>query len=246
MTFPVYIGIGSLRIHPHILFESLAYATAFRLLIKRVRKDSITPSQRTSVIVGGMIGALIGAKMLVWLQHIDLIWQNQQQLLLLLLQGKTVVGALLGGLIGVEITKKILGIHQSTGDVFVFPLTVGTAIGRIGCFLTGLSDRTYGIATTLPWGVDFGDGVPRHPTQLYEILFLLLLIIFLSWRSRFQYENGELFKFYLISYFAFRFLIDFIKPDFHPFLGLSAIQIACLLTILYYRRSIPQMVQLKN
>ncbi len=246
LTFPVYIGIGSLRIHPHILFESLAYATAFRLLIKRVRKDSITPSQRTSVIVGGMIGALIGAKMLVWLQHIDLIWQNQQQLLLLLLQGKTVVGALLGGLIGVEITKKILGIHQSTGDVFVFPLTVGTAIGRIGCFLTGLSDRTYGIATTLPWGVDFGDGVPRHPTQLYEILFLLLLIIFLSWRSRFQYENGELFKFYLISYFAFRFLIDFIKPDFHPFLGLSAIQIACLLTILYYRRSIPQMVQLKN
>ncbi|BAY64290.1 prolipoprotein diacylglyceryl transferase [Calothrix brevissima NIES-22] len=243
LTFPVYIGIGSLRIHPHILFESLAYATAFRLLIKRVRKDSITPSQRTSVIVGGMIGALIGAKMLVWLQHIDLIWQNQQQLLLLLLQGKTVVGALLGGLIGVEITKKIIGIHQSTGDVFVFPLILGTAIGRIGCFLTGLSDRTYGIATTLPWGVDFGDGVPRHPTQLYEILFLLLLIIFLRWRSRFQYENGELFKFYLISYFAFRFLIDFIKPDFHPFLGLSAIQIACLLTILYYRRSILQMFQ---
>ncbi|MBD2357084.1 prolipoprotein diacylglyceryl transferase [Tolypothrix sp. FACHB-123] len=246
MTFPVYIGIGSLRIHPHILFESLAYATAFRLLIKRVRKDSITPSQRTSVIVGGMIGALIGAKMLVWLQHIDLIWQNQQQLLLLLLQGKTVVGALLGGLIGVEITKKILGIHQSTGDVFVFPLILGTAIGRIGCFLTGLSDRTYGIATTLPWGVDFGDGVLRHPTQLYEILFLLLLIIFLSWRSRFQYENGELFKFYLISYFGFRLLIDFIKPDFHPFFGLSAIQFACLLTILYYRRSIPQMIQLKN
>ncbi|MBD2204798.1 prolipoprotein diacylglyceryl transferase [Calothrix sp. FACHB-1219] len=243
MTFPVYIGIGSLRIHPHILFESLAYATAFRLLIRRVRKDSITPSQRTSVIVGGLIGALIGAKMLVWLQHIDLIWQNQQQLLLLLLQGKTVVGALLGGLIGVEITKKILGIHQSTGDVFVFPLIVGTGIGRIGCFLTGLSDRTYGIATTLPWGVDFGDGVPRHPTQLYEILFLLLLIIFLSWRSRFQYENGELFKFYLISYFGFRFLIDFIKPDFHPFLGLSAIQITCLLTILYYHRSISQMFQ---
>lgn len=241
LTFPVYIGIGSLRIHPHILFESLAYATAFRLLIRRVRKDSITPSQRTSVIVGGMIGALIGAKILVWLQHIDLIWQNQQQLLLLLLQGKTVVGALLGGLIGVEITKKILGIHQSTGDVFVFPLIVGTAIGRIGCFLTGLSDRTYGIATTLPWGVDFGDGVPRHPTQLYEIIFLLFLIIFLRWRSRFQYENGELFKFYLISYFGFRFLIDFIKPDFHPLLGLSAIQITCLLTILYYRRSIFKM-----
>jgi phosphatidylglycerol---prolipoprotein diacylglyceryl transferase len=246
LNFPVYIGLGSLQIHPHLLFESLAYTTAFRLLLRRVRKDSITPSQRTSVIVGGMVGALIGAKMLVLLQHIDLIWQNQQQLILLLLQGKTVVGALLGGLIGVETTKKIIGITQSTGDVFVYPLIWGTAIGRIGCFLTGLSDRTYGIATNLPWGIDFGDGIVRHPTQLYEILFLILLTLFLQLRSRYKYQNGDLFKFYLIFYFGFRFLVDFIKPDFHPFLGLSAIQLACLLTILYYWRSIPQMFQFKN
>ncbi|MDZ8051324.1 MAG: prolipoprotein diacylglyceryl transferase [Aulosira sp. ZfuVER01] len=246
MNFPVYIGWGAFQIHPHLLFESLAYATAFRLLLRHLRKDSIAPSQRSSVIVGGMVGALIGAKMLVWLQHIDLLWQNQQQLLLLLLQGKTVVGALLGGLIGVETTKKLLNIHQSTGDVFVYPLIWGTAIGRIGCFLTGLSDRTYGIATNLPWGVDFGDGISRHPTQLYEILFLVLLTLFLQFRSRYQYQNGELFKFYLVSYLGFRFLVDFIKPDFHPFLGLSAIQVACLLTILYYRRSIPQMFQLNN
>ncbi|BAY94588.1 prolipoprotein diacylglyceryl transferase [Tolypothrix sp. PCC 7601] len=246
LNFPVYIWLGSLRIHPHILFESLAYAVAFRLLIFRLRKDAIAPSQRSSVIVGGMIGALMGAKLLVGVEHIDLIWQNQQQFLLLLLQGKTVVGALLGGLIGVELTKKIIGIHQSTGDVFVYPLIVGTAIGRIGCFLTGLSDRTYGIATKLPWGIDFGDGIFRHPTQLYEILFLGLLIIFLQFRSRYQYQNGDLFKFYLISYFSFRFLVDFIKPDFHPFWGLSAIQVACLLTIVYYRHTISQIFQFHN
>ncbi len=246
LTFPVYIWLGSLSIHPHILFESLAYAISFRLLLIRVRKDAIAPSQRSSVIVGGMIGALIGAKLLVGLEHLSLLWQNQQQFLLLLAQGKTVVGALLGGLIGVEITKKIIGVHQSTGDVFVYPLILGTGIGRIGCFLTGLSDRTYGIATKLPWGIDFGDGIFRHPTQLYEILFLILLIIFLQFRSRYQYQNGDLFKFYLISYFTFRFLVDFIKPNFHPFLGLSAIQVACLLTIVYYRRTITQIFQFQN
>ncbi|MFH7027544.1 MAG: prolipoprotein diacylglyceryl transferase [Heteroscytonema crispum UTEX LB 1556] len=244
MTFPVYFWLGSLRIHPHVLFESIAYAVAFRLVLRNVRKDSIAPSQRTSVIVGGMLGALVGAKLLVWLQHIDLLWQNPGQLLLLLLQGKTVVGALLGGLIGVEITKKIIGVNRSTGDVFVYPLIVGTAIGRIGCFLTGLSDRTYGIPTTLPWGVDFGDGISRHPTQLYEIIFLLSLIIFLRFRSRYQRQEGDFFKFYIVSYLSFRLLIDFIKPDFHPLLGMSAIQIACLLAILYYRRSIPQMFKL--
>ncbi len=48
-------------------------------------------------------------------------------------------------------------------------------IGRVGCFLTGLSDATCGVRTDLPWGVDYGDGVPRHPAQIYEILFLLAL-----------------------------------------------------------------------
>ncbi|MCL1469413.1 prolipoprotein diacylglyceryl transferase [Argonema antarcticum] len=241
MSFPVYLWLGSWRIHPHILFESLAYAIAFRLVLRNVRQDTISSPQRSSVIVGGMVGALVGAKVLVLLQHIDVVWQSWENFLLLLLQGKTVVGALLGGLIGVELTKKWIGVRRSTGDAFVYPLIVGTAVGRIGCFLTGLSDRTYGIATSLPWGVDFGDRIPRHPTQLYEVIFLLILMIFLFIRSRYSRQEGDLFKFYAIAYLGFRLSIDFIKPDFHPFLGLTAIQVACLLGLLYYSRSIPQM-----
>ncbi|NEO11001.1 MULTISPECIES: prolipoprotein diacylglyceryl transferase family protein [unclassified Moorena] len=236
MKFPVYLGIGSWRIHPHFLFESLGYAIAFRLLLLKSRQDTIAPSQRSSVIVGGMVGALLGAKGLVLLQHCYLAWENWQQLLLLLVQGKTVVGGLLGGLIGVEVTKKLIGIKRSTGDVFVYPLIVGTAIGRIGCFLTGLSDRTYGIATTLPWGVDFGDGIYRHPTQLYEIIFLLALMVFLKISTPYQRQEGDLFKSYMVAYLGFRFLMDFLKPDFHLIFGLSAIQIACLLGLFYYIR----------
>ncbi len=238
MEFPVYLWIGHWQIHPHLFFESLAYAIAFRLVLLNSRKDTIAPSQRSSVIVGGMVGALVGAKVLVLLQHIDVIGSSWERLLLLLLQGKTVVGALLGGLIGVELTKKMIGVKQSTGDAFVYPLIVGTAIGRIGCFLTGLSDRTYGIATTLPWGVDFGDGIYRHPTQIYEIIFLLLLMIALQIRSRYPRQEGDVFKFYMVGYLGFRFWIDFLKPDFHPILGISAIQIACLLGLIYYRHSI--------
>jgi phosphatidylglycerol:prolipoprotein diacylglycerol transferase len=238
MNFPVYLWLGAVRVHPHLLFESLAYAIAFRLALINSRKDTIAPNQRSSVIVGGMVGALIGAKALVILQHINLAWQNWQQFLLLLLQGKTVVGALLGGLIGVEITKKFIGVNRSTGDAFVYPLIVGTAVGRIGCFLTGLSDKTYGVATTLPWGVDFGDGIYRHPTQIYEIIFLLALIIFLRIRSSYPRKEGDLFKFYMVAYLGFRFVLDFIKPDFRPILALSAIQIACGIGIFYYRGSI--------
>ena len=116
---------------------------------------------------------------------------------------------------------------------------------ELAVFLTGLSDKTYGIATNLPWGIDFGDGIIRHPTQLYEIIFLIILAIFLRFRSRYNYQQGDLFQFYLISYLSFRFLIDFIKPDFHAFFGLSAIQTACLIAILYYRRTIPKMFRIK-
>jgi prolipoprotein diacylglyceryltransferase len=239
VNFPVYIW----GIHPHFLFETIAYSVALRLSLQNFRKDIIPATQRSSIVVGGLVGALIGAKLLVILQHIDLFWQHQEQFWLLLLQGKTVVGALIGAVAGVELIKKIIKVKKSTGDAFVYPLILGTAIGRIGCFLTGLSDKTYGTPTALSWGFDFGDGIPRHPTQLYEIVFLLALLVFLKWRSRFSLESGDLFKFYIIAYLSFRFLIDFIKPDFHPILNLSAIQIACLFTLVYYRNTIPKLFQ---
>jgi len=90
--------------------------------------------------------------------------------------GKTIVGALIGGLITVELMKRYIGLRVSTGDLYAIPLALGIAIGRIGCFLTGLSDNTYGAASNLPWAINFGDGIPRHPTQLYEAIFLLILI----------------------------------------------------------------------
>lgn len=239
MDFPVYVSVGSWQIHPHLFFEFLAYPIAFSLLLRRkFRQHSITPSQRSSVIVGGMVGALLGSKILVLLQHIYLVGENWQLWLLLLVRAKTIVGGLLGGLIGVELTKKLIGVKRSTGDVFVYPLIAGMAIGRIGCFLTGLNDKTYGIATNLPWGVDFGDGIYRHPTQLYEIIFLLALGLFLQIRSKYRRQEGDLFKFFMAAYLGFRLIIDFLKPDFHLLPELSAIQIACIGGLIYYRRSI--------
>jgi phosphatidylglycerol---prolipoprotein diacylglyceryl transferase len=246
MQFPVYLHIGPWAIHPHPVFEALAYMVAFRLALRNFRQDTIATSQRTSILVGGMLGGLIGAKVLVLLQHIDLLWSNPTAWALLIAQGKTVVGGLLGAIVGVEITKYYIGVKQSTGDAFVTPLIFGMMIGRVGCFLTGLDDRTYGTVTSLPWGVNFGDGLLRHPTPLYEILFLLVLFGLIQFRSRYKSRSGDMFKFYTIGYLSFRFLIDFIKPEFHPILGVSAIQIACALGICYYYRSFGDFFKFKS
>lgn len=250
MSFPVYFYLGPIRLHPHLVLETIAYALGLYLaLFHRLRRSTalapnvlpsaqpdITPSERTSVSVGALVGALVGAKLLVAFQHINLLSENWRVFLLLLLQGKTIVGALLGGLAGVEVTKKYIGVRRSTGDSFVYSVLWGMAIGRVGCFLTGLSDRTYGIATSLPWGVDFGDGVARHPTQLYEVIFLLLLCVVLRWYERWQRREGDLFKLFMIAYLSFRLLVDSIKPEFRPLFGLSAIQIACVCGLIYYAR----------
>jgi len=117
--------------------------------------------------------------------------------------------------------------------LFVFPLIIGMAIGRIGCFLTGLADHTYGVATSLPWGIDFGDGIRRHPTQLYEIVFLLALGSVLLVVRRRLTESGDLFKLFMVAYLGWRFAIGFIQLEI-PLAGLSAIQWACLATLIYY------------
>lgn len=262
MSFPVYFELGPLRLHPHLVMEAIAYAvglyvTLFRRVAERSRShpalpptsglsaaEAISPSQRSSISVGALVGALIGAKLLVMAQHIDVLTQDWRLFLWLMLQGKTIVGALLGGLIGVELTKKWIGVRRSTGDSFVFSVLWGTAIGRVGCFLTGLSDRTYGIATSLPWGVDFGDGIARHPTQLYEIIFLVLLFFVLRGCDRWPRREGDLFKIYMIAYLSFRLAIDFIKPEFRPLLGLSAIQIACLGGLAYYRMDVMRLARM--
>ena len=136
------------------------------------------------IIVGCILGALAGSKGLSLLESLPEYRQqwNVTHDPVSWFGGKTMVGGLLGGWAGVEIAKKILRVAHSTGDLFVFPLIVGMCLGRVGCFLTGLPDHTYGNATSLPWGVDFGDG-PRHPTQLYEIAFLLLLGFALIFRA---------------------------------------------------------------
>jgi uncharacterized radical SAM superfamily Fe-S cluster-containing enzyme len=180
-------------------------------------------------MLGAVAGALLGAKLLAWAESLPLIIQRWDDWRMLQ-GGKTIVGAVLGGWMGVEFVKRRLGLSHPSGDIYVFPLILGMCIGRVGCFLTGLEDGTFGVATTLPWGVDFGDGIHRHPTQLYEIAWLVGAAGVFLWRRATGRQRGCMFSQFLFSYLAFRFGAEFIKPRFTaPYLHLSAIQIACVI-----------------
>jgi phosphatidylglycerol---prolipoprotein diacylglyceryl transferase len=242
MSFPAYLRVGSLVLHPHWIFESLAYTAGFYLYrcLRRRRGDVIDARARWWVIAAAILGGFAGSRILSAFEDPIFLADHWTQPRLLL-GGKTIVGGLVGGLIAVEWVKRLRGIRIATGDLLALPLVLGIAIGRIGCFLSGVEDESYGIATRLPWAVNFGDGIARHPTQLYEVIFLIGLGAMLLVGLRVTITVGDRFKLFMVGYLAFRLLVDFIKPAVRIG-GLSAIQWVCLAVVAYYAPHVPRLV----
>jgi len=244
LTIPFEPIVFGIKINIHLILEYLAFFIAFRYYI-RLRKlttDQISNRNRLSIILGAIVGAFVGSRLIGFLEN-PMVTLNTTNIVLLL-NTKSIMGGLFGGLIGVETSKQIIKEKHSSGDLFTFPIITGIIIGRIGCFLSGIKEFTYGNKTSFITGMDLGDGLSRHPTSLYEIIFLILLFIFLK-KSTFytNKESGLLFKIFMISYFGFRFLIEFLKPNIFYVLGLSSIQLLCITCWIYYIPTFKKMIK---
>jgi phosphatidylglycerol---prolipoprotein diacylglyceryl transferase len=231
--FPVVFQLWGVKIPAHLVFDLLAYSGGFRLYLWQRKKHPgpLAEEPQAWLMLGCVVGALIGAKFLSWTEHAAFFWTESRagHYVDLWLGGKTIIGGLLGAWLGIEIVKKACGIRHSTGDAFVFPLLCGIAIGRVGCFLTGLPDFTCGSPSSLPWAVDFGDGIGRHPAQLYEIFYLGGLAVFLPKIGRSFPRSGSHFRLFIVGYLGFRFFSEFYKQRGDLYFYFSALQWACIL-----------------
>lgn len=238
MKIPFEPILFNIPINIHLILEYLAFFLAFRyyVYLQKQSNDSISKTNKLSIILGAMIGAFIGSRFCALLENP--VVPTNITYLITILNSKTIMGGLFGGLLGVEIAKKIIGEKQSSGDLFVFPIIAGIFIGRIGCFLSGINEFTYGKETSFFMGMNLGDGLKRHPIALYELIFLILLFLFLKQLKTKNLRTGLLFQYFMISYFAFRFCIEFLKPNIFFIGGLSSIQILCLICMLYYHKTI--------
>ncbi len=223
----------------HLILEYLAFIVGFRyyVFLRKRNTDEISSNNRLSIIIGATLGALIGSRIIGFLEYpfVDF----SENTWIELLNAKSIMGGLFGGLLGVEIAKKIIGEKNSSGDLFIFPIILGIFIGRVGCFLSGTNEFTYGVETSSFFGMNLGDGINRHPLALYELFFLILLSMTLKQIQKKQIlKSGELFKWFMISYFSFRFFIEFLKPNEFFVLGLSSVQILCIVCLLYYYKTL--------
>ena len=229
----------------HFALEACAYAVGARMYWRAARAQPAPPrNDRLALLAGAILGAFIGSKLLHLAEHLPaLVQANDVQLWL---AGKSLVGGLLGGTLGVELVKRNIGWTRPTGDAWVPALASGIMVGRIGCQLSGMWDLTYGIPTTLPWAWDYGDGIGRHPTATYEILLVGALWFALAgWHVA---APGARFAAFLLGYCVIRFMLEFLKPPFGPpeasalpaalYGGLTAIQWAAALGATYFTVSL--------
>jgi len=226
----------------HMLFDLLAWSGGGLLGLfvrRRWLADAPTPGllARPWWYACAMIGAIGGALMLGSLNV---------RLAGMAGGGVSVVGALAGAIVGVELYKTLTGVKGSTGVGMVASLAFGVVVGRIGCLLAGIEDYTYGIPTSLPWGMDFGDGLARHPVQAYESLSMAVFLIWFLRRlaAGDQALRRQGFALFVAAYAGQRFLWEFLKP-YPTVLGpLNLFHLTCLgllayaAAMLYRRRAI--------
>ena len=223
----------------HLVFDLAAWGsgTALSVLLYRWRLQPYSPARVPKIDGRYFVALAAGAIPGAWLAGSLVSLRGAHPAL-----SHSVVGALAGAIVGVEIYKARRGVTVSTGGVFVGPFALGVVVGRLGCFFSGIVDGTYGSPTSTPWGVDLGDGISRHPVQIYEsgamAVFLAIYLEGLARHRSWALRRG----FYLMCvwYGAQRFVWEFLKP-YPPVWGpFNLFHILCGGLVgygwLYYRR----------
>ena len=226
------INIFGYEISTYLIFVGLGLLVGIGWFLLTVPANEKIDHEKTIYIVlSALIFGWIGAKLLVIVENLHLIIDDISKIKYFVFSGKSIVGGLIGGYFGVRFMKKKLNLENiSTGNKIAPSIALGMAVGRIGCFLTGCC---FGIETTLPIGIDFGDGILRIPTQIIEIIFCLLMFCFLLYKQKNKNDliPGILFKELILYYFVFRFFVEFIRGTAKNILFLSVYQIISLIGI---------------
>jgi prolipoprotein diacylglyceryltransferase len=209
----------------------VAAAVFFSAWIWTTRKSSSVTS--IPIVMGAIFGGFVGAKLGFVVAEAPL-WWREPDFWARMLFGKTILGALLGGWIGVEFAKWVSGERRRLGDAFAGIIPLGIAAGRLGCLVHGccqgrtveeLGNSWLGSGLTAM-------GLERWPAPVAEIIFQATFLT-ASWVLRDQKRLcGQYFHLYLIAYGLFRFAHEFVRDtprypgtDLSPYMLLA---LACV------------------
>ena len=221
---PILFKLGPVEIYSYGFMLAIAFLVCTFLALHEARRRGFPEDGVYDMVLWAVIGGVVGARLFYVSYYWELYTSAPWRIFAIWEGGLVFYGGIVGGAIAVlsVVFFKDLPLADAA-DIVGLVLPLGLTIGRIGCFLNGCC---YGKPTTLPWGIVFpGLGnIPRHPTQIYEMIYSLLIFIFL-WAFRRKLPPGLILPLFLLLYSFFRFFNEFLRVN-PPFLfGLSGSQI---------------------
>ena len=216
------IGGRAYHLSPYLIFNGIGLICALFLLDSKLKKHLKDAHNRAYVILVLSIPAgWIGAHLM------DALIKGTT----LINAGFTFYGGLISGLAFFGVVFLRVGNRSylfSAINAGVMPLVIGHAVGRMGCYFSGCCYGKVISSSHFLYPL-----FRRHPTQLYEALFLFLLFEFMFIKGKLGISFSDL-NLYLVSYGAFRFIIEFLRDDYRGkyLLGLSPSQWISLLMIM--------------
>jgi phosphatidylglycerol:prolipoprotein diacylglycerol transferase len=234
--YPFVIHLGPLEVTGYGLMLMVAFLMGGWLIARQLRERQLREDYAADIVAAAVIGGIIGAKLwyVALTQDLDALFSRG---------GLVWYGGFIGGAIAVMLNGWRLRVPlRWTMHLTAPALAAAYALGRVGCFLV---NDDYGLPTSLPWGMRFPKGLPPstagnlqqlfgiplasgidpssvlavHPTQLYEVVLMLVAFAVLwSLRKR-NYPIGWLFGLYLVFAGMERFLVEFVRAKDDRFLG---------------------------
>ena len=234
--YPDFIKIGNFVVSSFGVMVAASFLVAYWLCLQEFKRKKLSEELLGNLFLAAMIGGIVGAKLLYLVENVPLseILANPVQHILSR-GGLTFYGGLFGAILLTWLVAKRGKLNfWVMGDAVAPAMAIGYSIGRLGCFLVG---DDYGVPSDLPWAMSFPNGLPPtlervHPTQLYEVIIMGLVFVYL-WKIRKKdYKPGYLFSLYLVLAGSERFFIEFIRNTTpSPIPNLSVAQLMAVIIV---------------
>ncbi|MBN2421388.1 prolipoprotein diacylglyceryl transferase [Candidatus Woesearchaeota archaeon] len=227
---PTFLHLGQFEIRYYGLFYVMGFIVAY-FMLKYLFNKKIQNQRIEDLLVYAGIFGILGARLFyILVYNLPFYLQNPIEMLMIQHGGLSFHGGLIGAMIGIYLFARKNNLKlMDILDKIVIPFSFALGLGRIGNFI---NQELYGRVTDVSWCFNFGDGLCRHPSQLYESFYSFVIFgILFSLRNK-KMKRGVLFAWFLVLYSALRFITEFFRePDSQLgfIMGITMGQILCIL-----------------
>jgi phosphatidylglycerol:prolipoprotein diacylglycerol transferase len=228
-VYPVLFSLGDFDVHTFGVLLALGFIAGVYTATMQAERAGLDLDQVTNVLLLILALSIVGARA----AYVAVSWPHfleyPEDILRLHRGGLVYYGGLIGGILAGLVGTRLTGLPFARfADIIPAGLCLGQILGRLGCFANGCC---YGAVCSLPWAVRLHSGpgavVPRHPTQLYETLFLAGILAVCLWLFRRPHRPGMVMVVYLYLYGVGRYAVELFRGDDRgasPVPGLSVSQ----------------------